>query len=52
MEEGADAEGMEGAAYWLAHQGFLNMLSNGTQDPKSLDGTDYNGLGPLPSITT
>ena len=37
LEAGADAEAMEGAAYWLAPHGLLNLLSCRTQD--------HNGLG-------
>jgi hypothetical protein len=31
LEAGADAEAMEGAAYWLASPGLLSLLSYRTQ---------------------
>jgi hypothetical protein len=51
LDVGADAEAMEGTAYWLAHHGLLNLLSYRTQDHQPRDGTTYNGLGPPPLIT-
>lgn len=47
LEEGADAEDMEGAAYWLVHRGLLSLFL--TQDQKPRNGTTHNGLNP--SIT-
>ena len=32
LEAGADAEALEGAAYWLASPGLLSLLSYRTQD--------------------
>jgi hypothetical protein len=32
QEAGADAEAIEGAAYWLASPGLLSLLSYRTQD--------------------
>jgi hypothetical protein len=45
LEAGADAEAMEGAAYWM-----LSLPSYRTQDPKSRDGSTHNGLGPPPLV--
>jgi hypothetical protein len=47
LEAGADAEAMEGAAYWLASPGLLNLLSYRTQDYQPRDGTTHNGLSHL-----
>jgi hypothetical protein len=46
LEAGADAEAMEGAAYWLASPASLSLLSYRTQDYQPRDGTTHNGLGP------
>ena len=51
LEAGADAEAMEGAAYWLAFLGFLNLIIYRTQDYQPRDGTIHNELGPSPLIT-
>ena len=60
MEAGADAEAMEGAAYWVASHCLLSLLSyrtqnhqpkDGTTDHQPRDGTTYNGLGPPPLNT-
>ena len=50
QEAGADAEAMEGAAYWLASPGLLSLLSYRTQDPQPRDGTQ-SGLGSPSSVT-
>lgn len=41
---GADAEIMEGAAYWLGPLGLVNMLPYRTQDHHPREGTIHNGL--------
>ena len=46
LEAGADAEAMEGAAYWLAQP-----ASYRTQDHQPRDGTTHSGLGSPLSIT-
>jgi hypothetical protein len=43
QEAGADAEAMEGAAYWLASPGLLSLLSYRTQNYQPRDGTTHNG---------
>ena len=49
-EAGADAEAMEGAAYWLAPHGCSACFPI---EPRTTDpGGDHNGLGPPPSITS
>ena len=52
LEGGADAEAMEGAAYWLAPPGLLSLLFYRTQDHQLRSGTMHNGLGPPTSITS
>ena len=42
---GADAEAMEGAAYWLASRDLLSLLSYRTQDHQPTDGPTHRGLG-------
>jgi hypothetical protein len=42
----------KGASYWLALHGLLSLLSYRTQDDKLRDGTIYNELDPLFSITS
>jgi hypothetical protein len=49
---GADAEVMEGAAYWLAPPGLLSLLFYRTQDHQLRSGTIHNGLSPPTSITS
>jgi hypothetical protein len=44
LEAGADAEAMEGAAYWLAPPGLLCLLSYRIQDHQPRDGPTHNGL--------
>jgi hypothetical protein len=51
LEAGADAEAMEGAAYWLAPHGLLILFCYRTQNYLFSDGTTLNGLGLSPSIT-
>jgi hypothetical protein len=46
LEAGADAEAMEGAAYWLVPHDLLSLLSYRLQDHKTNDGTTHNDLGP------
>jgi hypothetical protein len=48
VEAGADAEAMEGAAYWLAAPGLLSLLSCRTQDHQPTGGTTHNKLGSTP----
>jgi hypothetical protein len=43
QEAGADAEAMEGAAYWLASPDLLSLLSYRTQDYHPRDGTTHKG---------
>ena len=50
MEAGADAEAMEGAAYWLASPDLLSLLSYRTQDYQPRDGPTHSGLGLPTSI--
>ena len=45
LEAGADAEAMEGAAYWLTSYGLLSMLSCKTQGRQPRDGITHNELG-------
>ena len=45
LEAGADAEAMEGAAYWLAPHGLLSLLSYRTQVNQPRDGSTHSGLG-------
>jgi hypothetical protein len=45
-EAGADAEAMEGAAYWLTQHNMLSLFSYRTQYHQPRDGATYNGLGP------
>ena len=52
LEAGADAEAMEGAAYWLIPRDLLILLSYRTQDHQPRDGTTHFGLGPPQSITS
>ena len=47
-EAGADAETMEGAAYWLDSPGLLSLSFYRTQDHQPRDSTTHNGLGPPP----
>ena len=47
LEAGADAEAMEGAAYWLASPASLSLLSYRTQDYQPRDGTTHKGTSPL-----
>ena len=51
LEAGADAEAVEGAAYWLASHGLLSLLSYRTQGHQPRVETTQNGLGLPPSIT-
>ena len=51
LEAGADAEAMEGAAYWLAPHGLLSLLSYRTQVHQLRHDPTHNRLGPPPSIT-
>ena len=52
LEAGADAEAMEGAAaYCLAPQNLLHLLSYRAQDHQPWDGTTHNGLSSIPLIT-
>jgi len=51
LEAGADAETIEGAAYWLAPRGLQSLLSYRPQDFQCRDGTTHNGLGPPPFVT-
>jgi hypothetical protein len=51
LEAGADAETMEGAAYWLASHALFIPLSYRPQDHQPRDGTTHHGLGPPPLIT-
>lgn len=46
LEEGADAEAMEGAACWLAPHGLLSLLSFNNQDHQPRDDTTHTKLGP------
>ena len=46
LEAGTDTEAMEGAAYWLASHGLLNLFSYKTQDHQPRDGTTYYEQGP------
>jgi hypothetical protein len=46
LESGADAEAMEGAAYWLDPHLLLNLLFYRTQDHQPRDGTTQNRLDP------
>ena len=48
LEAGADAEAMEGAAYWLAPHSLLSIPSYRTQDHQARGGTAHNGLSPSP----
>ena len=48
LEVGADAEAMEGAAYWLAPHGLFSLLSYRTQDHQPRGGTTHQGLCSLP----
>ena len=50
LEAGADAEAMEGAAYWLPSPGLFSLLSYRTQDYQPMDGTTHNGLDPPPYL--
>ena len=43
MEAGADAEAMEGTAYWLDPHGLLGLLSCRTQDHQPRDDTTNDG---------
>ena len=47
LEAGADAEAVEGAAYWLASPGLLSLLSYRTQDYQPTNGTTHKGPFPL-----
>ena len=49
LEAGAEAEAMEGAAYWLAPQGLLSLLCHRTQDHQPRDGP-YQQWAGLSSI--
>jgi len=51
LEAGADAEAIEGAAYWLASPGLLSLLSYRTQDYQPREGTTCNGMSPSALIT-
>jgi len=51
QEARADAEAMEGDAYWLAAPALLGLLSYRTQNHQPRDGTTHNGLGPPTLIT-
>ena len=44
LEAGVDAEIIDGATYWLAHNGLLGLLSYKIQDHQCRDGTTHNGL--------
>ena len=46
LESGADAEAMEGAAYWLVPCDLLSLISYSTQNNQPKDGTTHSGLGP------
>jgi hypothetical protein len=50
LEAGADAEAMEGAAYWLAPLDWLSLHAYKTQDHKLRRGPIHTGLSPPPSI--
>jgi hypothetical protein len=50
-EAGADAEAMEGAAYWPASHGLLSLLSYNIQDLWPRAGTICNSLGPPLAVT-
>jgi hypothetical protein len=43
QEAGADAEAMEGAAYWIASPSLLSLLSYRTWDCQPRDGTPHSG---------
>ena len=45
LEAGADADTMEGVAYWLALPGLLGLLSYRFQDYQPRNGITLNGLG-------
>jgi hypothetical protein len=47
LEAGADAEAVEGAAYWLASPGLLSLLSYRTQGYQPRGGITHNGPFPL-----
>ena len=47
---GADAEAVEGAAYWLAPHGLFGQLSYRTQDHQPGDGATHCGLNLPTSI--
>ena len=51
LEAGADAEAMEGAAYWLPMVCSASLLSYRTQNYHLRDGSTHNGLSPPPLIT-
>ena len=44
LEAEADAEAMEGAAYWIAFPGLLSLPFYRTLDHQPRDGTTYSGL--------
>ena len=48
---GTDAEATEGAAYWLAPQGLLNLPSYRSQDHSHRADPTHYELGPPSSIT-
>lgn len=48
LEAGADALAMEEAAYWLAPQDLISLLSYRTQKHQPREGPTHSGLGPSP----
>jgi hypothetical protein len=50
LEAGADAESLEGAAYWLVLYKLFSLLSYRTEDHQPRDGNTHK-LGPLSIIT-
>jgi hypothetical protein len=47
----ADAEAMEGAAYWIGQLGLLCLLPYRTQNHHPRDSISHSGLDRPPSIT-
>lgn len=47
LEIGADAQVMEGAAYWLANHCLLSLVSCRTHYYQQRNNTTFNGFGPL-----
>jgi hypothetical protein len=52
LETGADAQAVQGAAYWFTFHGLLRQLSYRTLDHRPRDATTHNTLVPPPAITT